>query len=294
MPKANKNDHKYNIREDWGKQFPVLPELDLLKIQKESYEWFEEVGIGQVLQEISPIDDFTGKNWTLTFNDYRLGKPTNDPSLCLTKGLTFDAPLYVKATLLNRKTQGEINQEVFLGDMPKMTNRGTFIVNGIERAIVNQLVRSPGVFFTATKDAVTGQTLYTAEIRPVHGSWLEFTTTRYGTITVKIDRRRKFLATTFLRAIGISDNDVLREKFSEVEADGITAFINNTLQKDETTSQNEALVEIFKKMHPGEPIVLDKIKENFFAMFFNNRRYDLGDVGRYKINKKLKGTQDLI
>jgi len=290
MPKASTKDNKYNIREDWGNKFPVLPELDLLKIQKESYIWFEEVGIGQVLQEISPIDDFTGKNWTLTFNDYRIGKPSNEPSLCLIKGLTYDAPLYVKATLLNKKTQAEINQEVFLGDIPKMTNRGTFIVNGIERAIVNQLVRSPGVFFTATKDAVTGQTLYTAEIRPVHGSWLEFTTTRYGTITVKIDRRRKFLASTFLRAIGVSDNDVIRDKFKEVESDGSTEFINNTLVKDETTSQNEALVEIFKKMHPGEPIVLDKIKENFFAMFFNNRRYDLGEVGRYKINKKLKNT----
>jgi len=289
MPKTDKKDNKDNIREDWGKKFPVLPELDLLKIQKESYEWFEEIGIGEVLQEISPIDDFTGKNWTLTFNDYRIGKPTNDPTLCLTKGLTFDAPLYVKATLLNKKTQAEINQEVFLGDIPKMTERGTFIVNGIERAIVNQLVRSPGVFFTATKDVVTGQTLYTAEIRPVHGSWLEFTTTRYGTITVKIDRRRKFLATTFLRAVGISDNDIIREKFKNFEADGATEYINNTLQKDETTSQNEAHIEIFKKMHPGEPVVLDKIKENFFAMFFNNRRYDLGDVGRYKINKKLKG-----
>ena len=231
MPRSSKKDNTNNIREDWGNNFPVLPELDLLKIQKESYEWFEEVGIGNVLTEISPIDDFTGKNWTLTFKDYRIGKPSNEPSLCLVKGLTFDAPLYVKATLLNKKTQAEINQEVFLGDIPKMTNRGTFIVNGIERAIVNQLVRSPGVFFTATKDVVTGQTLYTAEIRPVHGSWLEFTTTRYGTITVKIDRRRKFLASTFLRAIGVSDNDIIREKFKEVESDGTTSFVENTLAK---------------------------------------------------------------
>lgn len=288
MPKADIKDNKQILREDWGKKFPVLPELDLLTIQKESYEWFEEQGIGEVLQEISPIDDFTGKNWTLTLKDYRIGKPTNTPQLCLIKGLTFDAPLYAKATLLNKKTDAEIDQEVFLGDIPKMTERGTFIVNGIERAIVNQLVRSPGVFFTATQDVVTGQTLYTAEIRPVHGSWLEFTTTRYETITVKIDRRRKFLSSTFLRAIGVSDNDLIRDKFKEVEADGKTNYINNTIQKDETGSQNEALIEIFKKMHPGEPVVIDKVKENFFGMFFNNRRYDLGDVGRYKINKKLK------
>lgn len=289
MSKTDTKDNKDNIiREDWGKKFPVLPELDLLTIQKESYKWFEDVGIGEVLQEISPIDDFTGKNWTLTLKDYRIGKPTNTPELCLIKGLTFDAPLYVKATLVNKKTEAEINQEVFLGDIPKMTERGTFIVNGIERAIVNQLVRSPGVFFTSTQDVVTGQTLYTAEIRPVHGSWLEFTTTRYETITVKIDRRRKFLASTFLRAIGVSDNDLIRQKFSEAEADGKTNYIANTLQKDETDSQNGALIEIFKKMHPGEPVVIDKVKENFFGMFFNNRRYDLGDVGRYKINKKLK------
>lgn len=288
MPKLDSKDNKDNIkRENWGKRFPVLPPLDLLKAQKESYKWFEEKGIGEVLQEISPIDDFTGKNWSLTLKDYRIGKPTNDPQLCLIKGLTFDAPLYVKATLLNKKTGAEIDQEVFLGDIPRMTERGTFIVNGIERAIVNQLVRSPGVFFTATHDVVTGQMLYTAEIRPVHGSWLEFTTTRYETITVKIDRRRKFLATTFLRAIGVSDNDAIREKFSSLEADGKTNYVNNTLQKDETGSQNEALIEIFKKMHPGEPVVLDKVKEQFFGMFFNNRRYDLGDVGRYKINKKL-------
>src|SRR3990167_1665843 len=283
-----KKDSKQQIREDWGEKFPVLPQLDLLSVQKESYKWFEEKGIGEVLAEISPIDDFTGKNWTLVLKDYRIGKPTNSPEVCLYKGLTYDAPLYVKATLTNKKTEAKIDQEVFLGDIPRMTDRGTFIINGIERAIVNQLVRSPGVFFTATADVVTGQTLYTAEVRPVHGSWLEFTTTRYETITVKIDRRRKFLATAFLRAIGVSDNDLIRTKFAEVEADGKSEFINNTLQKDETGSQNEALIEIFKKMHPGEPVVIDKVKENFFGMFFNNRRYDLGDVGRYKMNKKLK------
>src|SRR3990172_5042786 len=289
MPKSDSKANKDNFikREDWGKKFPVIPQLDLLTVQKESYKWFEEKGIGEVLQEISPIDDFTGKNWTLTFKDYRIGKPTNTQELCLIKGLTYDVPLYVKATLLNKKTEATIDQEVFLGDVPRMTDRGKFIINGIERAIVNQLVRSPGVFFTATQDVVTGQTLYIAEIRPVHGSWLEFSTTRYQTITVKIDRRRKFPATTFLRAVGISDNDLIRERFAQIEGDK-TSFIDNTLTKDDTTNSSEALIEIFKKMHPGEPIVLEKVKENFSGMFFNSRRYDLGDVGRYKINKKLK------
>src|SRR3990167_9428490 len=286
MAKADKNDHIQ--REDWGRKYPVLLELDLLKLQKDSYKWFEEKGIGEILSEVSPIDDFTGKNWTLEFKDYRIGKASNSPEQFSVKGLTYDAPLYVKATLTNKKTEEKINQEVFLGDIPKMTDKGTFIINGIERAIVSQLVRSPGVFFTATQDPVTGQTLYTAEIRPVHGSWLEFSTTRYGTITVKIDRRRKFPVTTFLRAIGISSTESIKERFSQLPGDEPVNFIENTLGKDEAGSETEAVIEIFKKMHPGEPIVIDKVKENFLNLFFNNRRYDLGAVGRYKTNKKLQ------
>ncbi len=287
MPKDTKIKENKK-RENWGREFDFLPQLDLLAVQKQSYKWFLEKGIGEVIQEISPINDFTEKNWTLTFKDYRIGKAKIIKELALEKGLTFDAPLYVKASLINKKTGGTIDQEVFLGDIPQMTQQGTFIVNGIERAVVNQLVRSPGVFFTAVQDNVTGKTLYVAEIRPVHGSWLEFSTTRHDTITVKIDRRRKFLTSTFLRAIGISSNDEIRDKFKDIESDGGTSFIENTLAKDETGDSTDALLEIFKKMHPGEPIVLEKAKENFYGMFFNNRRYDMGAVGRYKMNKKLK------
>jgi DNA-directed RNA polymerase subunit beta len=188
------------LRQYWGKQVAKLPEMDLLGIQKASYQWFIREGVEEVINEISPIEDFTGKNWELSLSEYKLGEPKITEELAMKKGLTFFSPLTVEATLLNKKTGKKVTQEVFLGDVPRMTERGTFIINGIERAIVNQLVRSPGVFFTSTQDVVTGQTLYTAEIRPVHGSWLEFTTTRYETITVKIDRRRKFLASTFLRA----------------------------------------------------------------------------------------------
>ncbi len=288
MPnKSRAKDHKDNIRQIWGKKYTHLPQIDLLAVQKESYKWFQDIAIGQILQEISPIDDFTGKNWSLTLHEYRLGEASNTPELALSKGLTFDAPLYVRVTLLNKKTNKTHEAEVFLGDIPQMTIRGTFIVNGIERAVVNQLVRSPGVFFTATLEPTTGKTLYSAEIRPVHGSWLEFSTTRYGTITVKIDRRRKFMATTFLRAIGISGNDTIRERFQDVEINENESLIEATLTKDETVSETEAIIEIFKRMHPGEPIVYDKVRENFLTMFFNNRRYDLGLVGRYKINKKL-------
>ncbi len=287
MPKTDK---KINtVRQNWGKDYSLLPKLDLLDVQKNSYKWFLEEGIGQIIKEISPIDDFTEKNWRLEFKKYRIGKPENTPEIALSKGLMFDAPLYVETTLTNKKTNATIEQEVFLGDIPQMTDRGTFIINGVERTVVNQLVRSPGVFFTATHDNITGKKLYTAEIRPIHGSWLEFSTTRHETITVKIDRRRKFLASTFLRAIGFSSNENIKEVFKELEATGKTSFIENTLQKDETGTSKDAIVEIFKKMHPGEPVVFEKVKENFDGLFFNPRRYDLGKVGRYKVNKKLNG-----
>jgi len=287
MPKKNSEAHNI-IRQNWGKDHPFLPKLDLLDVQKHSYKWFIEKGIGEILNEVSPIDDFTEKNWRLIFKDYRIGKPTNSPDVALEKGLVYDAPLYVKATLVNKKTNSELDQEVFLGDIPQMTERGTFIINGVERAVVNQLVRSPGVFFTTLQDTVTGKTLYSAEIRPVHGSWLEFSTTRHDTITVKIDRRKKFLATTFLRAIGLSSNDDISRKFDSFEKDSKTSFIDNTLQKDESGNTKDAIIEIFKRLHPGEPIVFEKVKESLDGMFFNSRRYDLGEVGRYKINKKLK------
>jgi DNA-directed RNA polymerase subunit beta len=288
MAKQNNTDTKDGIRINWGKEFSLLPKLDLLAVQKQSYQWFLEKGIREVLNEISPIDDFTEKNWNLELKEYRLGKSTSTPNIALSKGVTFDTPLYVNATLTNKKTDAKYNQEVFLGDIPQMTDRGTFVINGIERAVVNQLVRSPGAFFTATADNVTGKTLYNAEIRPVHGSWLEFTTTRHETIMVKIDRRRKFLASTFLRALGLSSNQDIKDKFAQLEADGTTKFIENTLLKDDTTDSNAALIEIFRKMHPGEPVVIDKVRENFLGTFFNNRRYDLGNVGRYKMNKKLE------
>lgn len=288
MPKRTQPTHNQDvIRHNWGRTYKILPHLDLLAVQKDSYKRFLDTMIGEILQEISPIDDFTGKNWTLELQEYRIGKSIIEPTLALVKGLTYDAPLNVKVSLTNKKTDKKYTTEVFLGDIPQMTTRGTFIINGIDRAVVNQIVRSPGAFFTAVPDPATGKMLYTAEIRPVHGSWLEFSTTRYGTITVKIDRRRKFPVTTFLRAIGISSNESIKERFSQLPGEDSASFIENTLGKDETGSETEAIIEIFKKMHPGEPIVLDKVKENFLNLFFNNRRYDLGAVGRYKISKKL-------
>ncbi len=272
-------------RQFWGNDYKNIPPLDLLGIQKKSYEWFIEEGIREVLNEISPIEDFTGKNWELSLHGYSLGEPKISEEYAVAKGLTYFSPLTVEATLMNKRSGKRVTQEVFLGEVPKMTERGTFIVNGIERVIINQIGRSPGVFFTATEDPITGKTLYTAEMRPVHGSWLEFSTTRNDMVVVRIDRRKKFLTSIFLKALGIDTNEQIAEKFEGIE--GADTFIKNTLEKDDTKGQTDALIEIFKKMNPGEPIVLDTIRENFRSLFFDRRRYDLSRVGRYKVNKKL-------
>ncbi len=263
----------------WDSTSTNLPELDLTLVQRESYQWFLESAIRGLLDEVSPIADFTGKNWELSFGDYFFGRPRLTPGLALEKGLTFDMPLKVMATLVNKQSGHRVMQEVFLGDIPAMTANGTFIINGIERCVVNQLVRSPGIYYTGTVDTATGKTLYSAEIRPMHGSWLEFISTRSDVLMVRIDRRRKFVATTFLRAIGLSSND-----------DIIAAFGKNieaTIAKDPTHNQTEAVLELYRKLRPGEPIVLDNAQELLRTMFFDYRRYSLERVGRYKMNKKL-------
>ncbi len=277
-------------RTNWGKKFKNLPELDLISIQKESYQWFIDEGIREVISEISPIEDFTGKNWELQLGEYKLGNPKITEEMAIKKGLTFFSPLVVEAVLVNKKSGKRVKQDVFLGEVPKMTDRGTFIVNGIERVIVNQIVRSPGVFFTATEDPITGRTLYTAELRPIHGSWLEFSTTRTDMIVVRIDRRKKFLASVFLKALGLEGTENIYDKFKDIA--GAEKFMKNTLEKDETKGETDSLIEIFKKMNPGEPVVIDTIRQNFRDLFFDRRRYDLSKVGRYKINKKLQNLSN--
>lgn len=281
-----------NVRNYWGRSSNALPEMDLLGIQHASYDWFIREGISEVINEITPISDFTGKNWELSLGEYKLGEPKITEEIALKKGLTLFSPLTVEATLLNKKTDKKVTQEVFLGEVPTMTARGTFIVNGIERVIVNQIVRSPGVFFTGAEDPITGKTLYTAELRPVHGSWLEISTTRADMIVVRIDRRKKFLGTVFLKALGIETNEEIYDKFKDIE--GAEEIIKNTLQKDEAKGSTDALIEIFKKLNPGEPVVIDTVRQNFRDTFFDRRRYDLSRVGRYKMNKKLEGLNGEI
>lgn len=261
-------------------------------MQLESWQWFLSTGIPQTLSEINHIDDFTGKNWTLEFLGHSIGKPSLTAATALTKGLTFSVPLHVQAKLTNKQTNKTTAGEVFLGDIPQMTDRGTFIVNGVERAVINQMVRSPGVYFGAELDAASGRLLHTAELRPIRGTWLEFEISRSDVMSVRVDRRRKFYVTTLLRALGLTDNAQIKDLFAQVDTDANHHYLDNTLAKDVTKTTEEALVEIYKKMRPGEPIVLENAQRLIYDLFFNHRRYDLGTVGRFKLNKRLDLTSD--
>ena len=280
MPKLPK-------RQYWGKQNIKLPKLDLTAVQTDSYKWFLEDGIKEALQAISPIEDFTGKNWQLEFSEHSIGGPKHTPKFAKEKGLSYEAPLKAKVSLTNKQTGEVTKQEVFLGDIPQMTTIGTFIINGIERAVVNQLTRSPGVFYSGEVDPTTGRMLYKAELRPIRGSWLEFQVARNDVISVKIDRHRKFPVSILLRAIGVQTDEAIQKEFKDVDTDKEHQYIFASIAKDTTKTREEALIDIYEKMRPGEPAVLANAQELFFQMFFDPRRYDLGRVGRYKLNKRL-------
>jgi len=281
-----------NQRIYWGRQYTNLPTLNLTRVQLDSWAWFLTKGIPQNLAEISPIEDFTSKNWLLEFSTHSIEKPKITPQTALRKGLTYSAALRVTTKLTNKQTGKTTSGEVYLGELPQMTDRGTFIVNGVERAVINQVVRSPGAYFGAELDAASGRMLHTAELRPIRGTWLEFEISRSNVISVRIDRRRKFVVTPLLRAMGLSDPDQLTSLFAAVDTNANHHYLEATLGKDTTKTTEEALIEIYKKMRPGEPIVLENAQRLLYDLFFNPRRYDLGQVGRYKLNKRLDLTSD--
>ena len=278
----------------WGRQYTNLPPLNLNHIQLDSWKWFLSEGIPVNLAEIFPIEDFTGKNWLLEFAQHSLDKPTTTPQVCQRKGLTYTASLRVQAKLTNKQTGKATTGEVYLGEFPQMTDRGTFIINGVERAVINQIVRSPGAYFGADLDVASGRMLHTAELRPIRGTWLEFEISRSNVISVRIDRRRKFVVTVLLKAMGLSDPDALTSTFASVDTHPDHKYLEATLAKDTTKSTQEALIEIYKKMRPGEPIVLENAQRLMYDLFFNPRRYDLGQVGRYKLNKRLNISSDSL
>lgn len=279
---AIRDDRKY-----WGKTQLPLPPLDLIAIQKDSYHWFLTEGIKEAFEEINPVEDFTGKNWALEFLDYHFDAPKITPTEAKAKGTTYDAALRVVTKLTNKQTGQSLEQEVFLGDIPHMTDTGTFIINGIERAVVNQIVRSPGVFYSGAIERTSGRTLYSAELRPIRGSWLEVMMSKNDVISVKIDRHRKIAATTLLRAMGYANDEDITKLFESVNTNPDRDYIRSTIAKDATKSQAEALIEIYQKMRPGEPAVLENAQEFLRQLFFDPRRYDLGKVGRYKLNRRL-------
>lgn len=280
-------------RQYWGKQDITLPELDLTKIQRESYEWFLTEGLKEALRSVSPIKDFTGgKNWQLEFGDFHFGKPKYSFAQSKAKAMTYEMPLRVQASLTNQQTGEVLKQEVFLGNIPKMSPRGTFVINGVERAVVNQLVRSPGIFFSSEVDVRTGRVLHNAELRPLRGSWLELNVGKRDVISVKIDRHRKLPVTVLLRAVGYESDKELLELVKDVDTDEEHKYLATTLQKDFTKTRAEALIEMYQKMRPGEPAVLENAEALLNGLFFDSRRYDLGTVGRYKLNKRLKKTGD--
>ncbi|MEI8061114.1 MAG: DNA-directed RNA polymerase subunit beta [Candidatus Berkelbacteria bacterium] len=275
-----------NMRLLEKKKAHEVPLPNLIEVQTESYNWFFAEGMRELFDEISPIEDFTGEVMSLTFGDYYLGDPKTTEAVAREKNLTYKAPLKVRVSLLNKRTEEIKEADVFMGDFPIMTHRGTFIINGVERVIVSQIVRSYGVLFTATE--VAGRKLFGSKIIPSRGAWLELETDLKNVITVKIDRKRRIPVTTFLRALGIGSDEEIKALFADVDTDDENHFIEATLKKDSAKNYEEGLVETYKKIRPGDLATVESAKSFIEAMFFNIKRYDIGRVGRYKMNARLK------
>jgi DNA-directed RNA polymerase subunit beta len=273
------------VCKNFGKTKLYLDWPHLLKFQKEVWERFWERDLKNLLKEVSPVRDYTKKEFELYFLDYKLGQPRYKTDLEAKKNNdTFDAPLRARVKLVNLKTKEIKEQEVFLCDFPLMTERGTFIINGVERVAISQLIRSPGVFFVAEK--IFGQNYFGANIIPNRGAWLEFMTDLSGHLGVKIDRKRKVSATTLLRAFGYQTDEQIREMFKDVNT-GEIDYIAKTIERDPTKNQEEALVEIYQRLRPGEKVTPDAARDLIFNMFFNFERYDFSEVGRWRIWQRL-------
>ncbi|MBN1369024.1 MAG: DNA-directed RNA polymerase subunit beta [Dehalococcoidaceae bacterium] len=278
-----------NSRKIYSKIPRVLEVPNLVEVQLDSFSVFMENGIKELLKEISPIRDFTGNRLELSFVGYEFREPRMSEAECYQRDQTYSMPLYVKARLLV-KTTGEIKEpfDLFFGDVPLMTNKGTFITSGTERVIISQLIRSPGVYFMAEEDMASGRLLCRANLIPSRGAWLEFDTSNRDVISVKIDNRRKIPVTTLLRAIGYSANSEILELFSGEDSAPERQFIRATLDKEPAvTDEKSALLDIYRKLRPGDPLNLDNARKMVDDMFFNPQYYDLGVVGRYKVNQRL-------
>jgi len=275
------------MRHYFAERRSSFPLPNLSEVQLQSYQRFLERGVPEVLEEINPIEDYTGRGWRLSFVDPRFEPPNRTVEEAVANGLTYDSPWYLKATLAKAGSKKKRTQEIYMGDIPQMTDRGTFIINGVERVVVNQLIRSSGVFFIGGTDPVTRQILGGAKILPKHGVWLEIETSKSGVISVKIDRHRRLPITTLLRIFGLADTHQIEVAFTSVDTGSEVRYIETTLAKDNTTSYNEAILEIYRHLRPGEPAILENAKTLVENAFFSPRRYSLGEVGRFKLNQKL-------
>jgi DNA-directed RNA polymerase subunit beta len=264
-------------------QDDIINPPNLVSHQNTSFQWFVDEGLGELLAEISPIDDYTGTKLSISFKDYHFDKPKLSEGEARENNVSFEAPLKATVELTNKVTGEVKEQEIYLGDYPWMTSRGTFVINGAERVVVSQLIRSSGVFFTADPHGATS--LYGAKIIPVRGAWLEFETAANGALYVKIDRKRKIAVTTLLKALGLSI-DQIKDVFKHVDQSE-NSYIDATIAKDPTGSNNEALIEVYRRLRPGDLATVDNARSLLENMFYNFKRFDFGRVGRYKINKRL-------
>ena len=267
------------------RSFAKIPEVldvpNLIALQRDSFKWFLDDGLRETFHDISPIEDFTG-TLAVEFGAHEFGDPKYSVEECKEKDMSFQAPLFVDVRFINKDTGEMKEQQVFMGDFPLMTDRGTFVINGTERVVVSQLVRSPGVYYSEDLDKTSDKINYTAKVIPARGAWLELETDRRDIVSVRVDRKRKQPATVLLKALGIAETrEEILEMFDNSEA------IQRTLDRDFTETREEALIEIYKRLRPGEPPTVDSARALLDGLFFNPQRYDLAKVGRYKVNKKL-------
>ncbi len=262
----------------------ISPLPNLIKHQIVSWNEFIEEGLGEIFAEVNPIEDYTGEKLELRFLDYNFEAPKMTEIEARENNISFEAPLKANIELTNKVTGEVKTQEIYLGDYPAMTERGTFVINGAERVVVSQLIRSAGVFFTA--DRAGSKNLYGAKVIPGRGAWLEFETAPSGAIFVKIDRRRKIAVTTLLRALGLTTEKEIRAAFAHVD-NGAASSVDATLEKDPSKSQSDAMIEVYRRLRPGDLATVDNAKSLLENMFYNFKRFDFSRVGRYKINKRL-------
>ncbi|MBD3244675.1 MAG: DNA-directed RNA polymerase subunit beta [Candidatus Moranbacteria bacterium] len=273
---------KRKFLNDMGKIYS-LP--DLIEAQKRSYQWLIKEGIQELLEEISPIRDYTGKNLDLYFSSFYLDEAKYDERIAKERNISYEAPIRIRVKLINKQTKKETEQEIYLGEFPLMSKSGTFIINGVERVVVSQLLRSAGVFFTSRQ--FRGRNLFGAKIIPSRGAWLEFETDPNDVISVKIDRKRKIPVTALIRIFGYSKNSQIKKLFADVDT-GETKYIEETLKKDVSTNEGEGYKEVYKRIRPGDMATEENAKQMIDSMFFDFNHYDLSKVGRYRTNRRLK------